>query len=123
MKRILFCCLLLIAVLCTVYGTDISRHKSRLSPVAAATIRNGITGKAEVFALLGSPRDIVTQVPIGQGKGIPALEAKYIASEIWYYYENAPEKAIAGATPSAYLVTVFFDGRGIVLDCETGTGR
>ena len=123
MKHMLFCSLFLIAVLCTVYSTDTFRHKSRLSLVAAATIRNGITRKTEVFALLGPPRDIVTQVPIRQLPGTPPLDAKNLASEVWHYCGDAPEKAIAGATQAAYFVTVFFDEGGIVLDCETMTGR
>jgi len=119
MKSLLFCSIFLIALLCILYGTNSSRHKSRLSPVAAATIRNGMTTKMEVRALLGTPNEMLTQVPIRQPAGAPPLEAKYTASEIWEYGRNASGKADARAMASSYFVIVFFDERGVVLDCET----
>lgn len=123
MRKYMFCSLILVAVLCIGYGTQSSRRKMRLSPVAAATIRNGLTHKMEVFALLGAPSEIVTQVPIRQPQGAAPLEPKYTASEIWQYSEKASEKVDAGATPASYYVTVFFEEHGVVLDCQTETGR
>jgi hypothetical protein len=119
MKRLLACSALVVAVLCSLYGTSLSKRRRGLSPVAAASIRNGITTKMEVAGLLGPPREVLTQVPIRQPKGAPPLEAKYTASEIWEYSNAAQASSGSPAAGAIYMVTVFFDERGIVIDCET----
>lgn len=123
MKRLLLCTLLIAVVLLLVYRPVFpTKH---LGPAAAAAIRKGTTNKAQVRALLGEPRSIERQVPVPvqpQAPGVAPLPAKYTASEIWTYWTVSKHKssdAAPGTKPARFCVVVFFDAKGIVLDCET----
>ncbi|KAB0665613.1 hypothetical protein F6V25_07780 [Oryzomonas japonica] len=93
-----------------------------LGPAAAAAIRKGTTNKAQVRALLGEPQSAERQVPLRQVPGTEPLPAKYTASEIWTYWTVSRHKssnAAPGTGPAHFFIIVFFDARGMVLDCDT----
>ncbi len=96
---------------------------SRLGPAAVSTIRNGITTKEQVRALLGAPQSTALQQPIRQPPGVETLPVKYTASEIWAYWtEVNPRHLFSISAPDKqerYLVVIYFDERGVVLDCQT----
>ncbi len=122
MKVYLLCLVFLVALMITVCSSGSSTGRKRLGPVAAATIRNGISTKFEVRALLGAPRTIERRVPVRQPVGTEPLPAKYTASEIWTFQTSEAQNS-ASLNPAMkhprYIVVVFFDERGIVLDCRT----
>lgn len=117
-KRLLSSLFLLFAGVLFVYGSGGATGKNRLGPVAVASIRNGITTKGEVRALLGKPQEIQMQVPVRQPPGAAPLPAKYAASEIW---ELSATGTTATAKKLRYFIVVYFDERGVVLDCQTET--
>ena len=127
MKRALPCLTLLIAVLLTACGGAPAPGNKRLSPIAVATIRNGITTKAQVRTLLGAPQSMDRQLPIRQPAGGDPLPAKFTASEIWEYSTNVnPRHLLSASAPDRqerYFVVIYFDERGVVLDCETEVTR
>jgi len=110
-------------VLLTVCGCTSAPSNKRLGPTAVSTIRNGITTKEQVRALLGAPQSTERQEPIRQPSGAEPLPAKYTASEIWAYWNNVnPRHLLSISAPNRqerYLVVIYFDERGVVLDCQT----
>jgi hypothetical protein len=122
-NRALTCLTLLIAVLLTVCGCTPAPGNNRLGPAAVSNIRNGITTKEQVRALLGAPQSTERQQPIRQPSGVEPLPAKYTASEIWAYWTDVNPRHLfsisAPAKQSRYLVVIYFDERGVVLDCQT----
>ena len=120
MRYFLLCLAFLVVLVLIVYGPVYPAK--RLGPMAAASIRNGITTSHQVHALLGTPQSVVRQVPMRQPPGSEPLPAKLVASEIWTYWTDTGREAMALpslAKRSRYVVTVFFDARGIVVDCAT----
>lgn len=123
MKRALLFLTLLIAVLLTACGCSPGQGNNRLGPSAVSTIRNGITTKEQVRALLGAPQSTERQQPIRQPTGGVPLPAKYTASVIWAYWTDVNPRHLfsisAPAKQERYLVVIYFDERGVVLDCQT----
>ncbi len=104
---------------------DYPRRSSRLSPTAVASIRNHITTKPQVQALLGPPQSVKRQVPLQQSAGAEPLPAKFAASEIWAFWSESKKGGSffsrGPARSSRYLVIIYFDERGVVLDCQAET--
>jgi len=121
-KHALPCLTLLIALL-TACGCSSAPGNKRLGPAAVSTIRNGITTKEQVRALLGAPQSMDRQLPIRQPAGGEPLPAKYTACEIWEYWTTInPRHLLSSSAPDRqekYFVVIYFDERGVVLDCET----
>jgi len=123
--RVLFLSIL-IAVALSACSSEHQTGNSRLNPSVAAAIRKGTTTKDQVRALLGDPQSTKTQLPVPQPPGIEPLPAKWTASEIWAYWTKSDQKPLvslpfASARPkhSSYAVFIFFDGQGVVLDCQS----
>jgi hypothetical protein len=114
---------LLIAVLLTACGCAPAPGNNRLGPSAVSTIRNGITTKEQVRALLGAPQSTERQQPIRQPSGVEPLPVKYTASEIWAYWTDVNPRHLFSISASTkqerYLVVIYFNERGVVLDCQT----
>ena len=110
-------------MLLTACGCAPAPGNKRLSPIAVATIRSGITTKAQVRTLLGAPQSMDRQLPIRQPAGGEPLPVKYVASEIWEYSTTINPRHLLSASASdrqeKYFVVIYFDERGVVLDCET----
>ena len=123
MKRALPFLTLLIVLLLTACGCTPAPSNNRLGPSAVSTIRNGITTKEQVRALLGAPQSTALQQPIRQPPGVETLPVKYTASEIWAYWTDVnPRHLFSISAPDKqerYLVVIYFDERGVVLDCQT----
>ena len=103
------------------FGPSYPRRASKLSPASVASIRSGITSKAQVQALLGPPQVVNHQVPVRQPPGTETLPVKYLASEIWMYWTRSEKRSwfrSRAAERLGYGVTLFFDERGTVLDCQ-----
>jgi len=121
LKRLLLCMIFIFTLLLVIYRPVYPTKQ--LGPAAAAAIRTGKTNKQQVHALLGAPQLMERQVPIRQPAGTEPLPAKYLASEIWTYRTSSRRgaaNAASGARPFRYFIIVFFDARGLVLDCEIG---
>ena len=120
MKRLLLCTLFAAGLLLIAYRPVYPTKK--LGPAAAATIRKGKTTKYQVQALLGTPQAVEKQAPLRRTPVTESLPAKYLASEQWTYWTNSMHGSAAakpGAKPARYVIVVFFDAQGTVLDCET----
>ncbi len=97
----------------------------KISAVRVAAIRNGLT-KEQVRLLLGEPQSRKTQAPVRQPPGMPPLPAKYTASEIWAFWSHGGKESsyhlpftASTAKKPPCTVIIYFDERGVVLDCET----
>ena len=97
----------------------------RLSPNVTASILKGVTTKEQVRAVLGAPQSTKTQRPIPQPPGVERLQAKWTASEIWAFWKNSDRKPLfsfpfisARREHSSFMVIIYFDERGVVLDSE-----
>jgi hypothetical protein len=97
----------------------------RISPNAISSIRKGITAKEQVRSVLGDPQSIKTQRPIPQPPGAAPLQAKWTASEIWAFWKSSDRKPLvslpfisARHEHSSFMVIIYFDERGVVLDSE-----
>lgn len=117
-------CLALLAVsLLAACGHD--SGNTRLTPALVANIRAGVTTKEQVRALLGAPQSTKTQLPLSQPAGAASLPAKLTASEIWGFWRDRRKSSFprpfadAAAGTARYLVIVYFDDRGTVLDCQS----
>jgi hypothetical protein len=126
MKFYLLCLIFLFTALVTVVCSGSISHQRVLGPTAAAAIRNGHTTKAQVRALLGPPQTIETRTPIPLTAGTAPLPAKYTAAEIWVFSAvrngrstSLPFDSSAKNGQPRYFVIVYFDGQGVVLDCQT----
>jgi hypothetical protein len=130
-KISLLCFTFLIAGSLTACNSGQDTGNKKLSVTAISSIKNGITTKEQVRAMLGNPQSTKTQLPVRQSPGMPLLPAKYTASEIWAFWTDNKERTsfslsfTAGKKPkqSRYLVIIYFDEQGIVLDCETETSN
>jgi outer membrane protein assembly factor BamE (lipoprotein component of BamABCDE complex) len=104
-------------------GFDSNSGSKRLSPAMVASIRNGVTTKLQVRGLLGAPQSVKTQLPVQQPPGTEPLPVKYLASEIWAFWsdkkQSKPFFALGAAKTSRYLVIIYFDAQGVVLDCQS----
>ena len=107
---------------CTYENTE---GNNRLSPNVTASIRKGVTTKEQVLAILGAPQSTKTQRPILQPPGVERLQAKWTASEIWAFWKNSDRKPLfslpfisARREHSNFMVIIYFDERGVVLDSE-----
>jgi hypothetical protein len=116
----------LFAGLLTACSSEHTTGNSRLNPAVAASIQKGITTKDKVRALLGNPQSTKTQLPVIQPPGVAPLPAKRTASEIWAFWNTTDRKPLVAlpftaAKPqgASYTVIIYFDERGVVLDCET----
>jgi hypothetical protein len=97
-----------------------------LTPDRVAAVGKSATTKEKVRALLGAPQSIKTQLAMSQPAGAPPLPAKYAAAEIWAFWTSSRKRSLltlpfasSAATDDAkYLVLVYFDERGMVLDCR-----
>jgi hypothetical protein len=123
MKVLLPTLALLVVAGLLLVAPDYPRRAMRLSPTAVASIRNGITTKAQVQALLGPPQSVKLQAPVQQPPGVEALPTKYLASEVWGFWSEKEQRGSffspSAAKSSRYLVIIYFDGRGVVLDCQS----
>ncbi len=122
MRRYLLVFVFLTAVSLT--GCD-SGHTDRLSPDRVAAIKNGITTKEQVRAILGPPLSTKIQVPISQPAGVAPLAVKLIATEIWAFRSSGYKhfffnlRFLPSGPKTSYTVIIYFDERGTVLDYET----
>ncbi|HTP64092.1 MAG TPA: hypothetical protein VMJ66_01785 [Geobacteraceae bacterium] len=126
MKLLHIAMLLLCA--CCIVSCSTSRKvvNNRISAVRLAAIRQGTTTREQVRALLGDPLSTKTQTPLRQPPGVPPLPVKYTAAEIWAFQTDInkgtsfhlPFTARPVEKPPCTVI-IFFDERGIVLDCET----
>ncbi len=116
-KYLLFVLIILATVVLLAYAPIYP--EKRLGPMAAASIRNGVTTNHQVRALLGAPQSVARQIPMRQPDGSEPLPAKLVASEIWTYWTGTSHELPFVGKRARYLVTVFLDERGIVLDCQT----
>ena len=123
MKLALLVFAFVIVGIVTYFSTVSTRNEKRLGPAAVATIKNGVTSKLQVQALLGVPQSAEKQIPIRQPAGAEPLPTKYTATEIWAYWSDDKKKSLvkasAGSRPSRFMAIIYFDERGIVLDCQT----
>jgi hypothetical protein len=107
-------------------GSSGNTDNTLLTPARVATIGQGVKTKEQVRALLGAPQSSKTQLAISQPAGAPPLPAKYAASEIWAFWTSSKKQSLftlpftspAAANDAKYLVLVYFDERGIVVDCQ-----
>ena len=122
MKFLLSTLALLVVAVLLFFAPDYPRRAERLSPTAVASIRNGVTTKAQVRALLGPPQSVKLQEPVEQATGSDELPAKYLAREVWGYWSERKQRGSfftrGAAKASRYLVIIYFDGRGVAIDCQ-----
>ena len=123
MKFLLSTLALLVVAVLLFFAPEYPRRAERLSPTAVASIRNGVTTKEQVRALLGPPQSVKLQTPVQQPPGVEALPAKDLASEVWGYWSERKQRGSffsrGPAKVSRYLVIIYLDGRGVVIDCQT----
>ncbi len=104
---------------------DAGRHtvNKRINTGTLAAIQKGATTKEQVRVLLGDPQSSKIQTPVQQPPGVSPLPAKYTASEIWGFWTDIDNKFhlpfTHRPTKPPCTVIIYFDQRGIVLDCET----
>jgi len=121
----------LFACLLSACGSEQVSGNKNLTTGISASIRNGVTTKEQVRALLGAPQSQKAQVPITQPPGLNPLPAKLTATEIWAYWitkESSPGLArkllkSAKSRHSSLTVIIYFDGNGIVLDSQVQEGQ
>jgi hypothetical protein len=126
-KAALLCFFLLVTVILTACGPGQNKGHRQLSVTAVSTIKNGVTTKRQVLDLFGNPNTSKRQLATRQSPNAPSLPTKYLASEIWGYWTDSNDSSSfssffsSNAKQQRYLVIIFFDERGIVMDCETET--
>jgi len=121
----------LLAGILSACGSEQISGNRNLNPATVASVRNGVTTREQVRALLGAPLSQKTQVPVPQPPGLSPLPAKRTAAEIWAYRIAKESKAglvrklLKSDRPrhSSFTVIIYFDGNGVVLDSETQEGR
>jgi len=107
-------------------GSEQVSGNRTLTREAVASIRNGVTTRDHIRALLGTPLSVKTQMPIARPPGSQTLPAKLAASEIWAYRisrnsnPGLAKKLMKSEKPrySSTTVIIYFDGDGVVLDSK-----
>lgn len=127
MKRII--CFI---VMLSVAGCGFSRHmgNENLKPEMVAQVVKGKSTKQDVLSLLGPPQSTSTRSPLNtmqQQPGSPTLPVSLTAAETWSYWSHniegsavvLPFYAQTSSKSSNYIVSIFFDDKGTVLDIST----
>jgi outer membrane protein assembly factor BamE (lipoprotein component of BamABCDE complex) len=98
-----------------------------LKAESVTQIVKGKTTKSELLALLGPPQSITTRTLPTQAPGSPALPAALMAAETWMYWSHniegsavvLPFYASTTSKSSNYIVTIYIDNGGMVMDYAT----
>lgn len=120
-------------VLLTMIGCGFSRHigNDNLKPELVTQIVKGKSTKQDILSLFGPPQTTSTRKLSADSNTTAKLPAHLAATETWSYWSHniegtavvLPFYAQTNTKSSNYVVSIYFDDNGTVLDYSTTETR